>query len=246
MKDLFKNKFLVFFILFIIFLFFICNDSYCSSNVVSFNYNDTSYTLTSNDFRNINSSFYDEETSFDFFVYPYSYSNGSVSKVRIYTYKDIKPYFVYTVNHTPMLVFLDDSDSSDLYHYTFTYDLSSLSLTFNSHTNSKSGDILFSNISGNNYNTIVESLKKSLSNSYCSNDIYIYNRGEFSGVPEYELVFQRTPVTVGKVTIPEITQVEEIPQVMNKVLEMIIPIGLIVFFVGLLIYLVRLVILRMT
>lgn len=60
------------------------------------------------------------------------------------------------------------------------------------------------------------------------------------------MVFQVAPVTVEQVTIPEITQVEEIPHIMNKVLEMIIPIGLIVFFVGLLIYLVRLVILRMT
>lgn len=61
-----------------------------------------------------------------------------------------------------------------------------------------------------------------------------------------EVVFQPTPQLVGEVTIPEITQVEEIPQMMGKVLEMIIPIGLIIFGIGLLILLVRLVISRMT
>lgn len=60
------------------------------------------------------------------------------------------------------------------------------------------------------------------------------------------VVFQGAPVTVGQVTIPAITQVEEIPQAMNKVLKIMIPIGLIVFSIGLVIYLVRLVISRMT
>lgn len=58
------------------------------------------------------------------------------------------------------------------------------------------------------------------------------------------VVFQKAPVTVG--TIPKITQVEEIPQVMGEVLKVIIPIGLIIFGIGLLILLVRLVISRMT
>lgn len=60
------------------------------------------------------------------------------------------------------------------------------------------------------------------------------------------VVFSGAPVTVEQVTIPTITQAQEIPQAMSKVLQMIIPIGLIVFFSGLLIYLVRLVISRMT
>lgn len=58
------------------------------------------------------------------------------------------------------------------------------------------------------------------------------------------LVFQAAPTQV--VTIPGITQVEEIPQVMERVMKILIPIGLIVFLVGLVIYLTRLVISRLT
>ncbi|MCI8444290.1 MAG: hypothetical protein HFJ37_03900 [Clostridia bacterium] len=57
----------------------------------------------------------------------------------------------------------------------------------------------------------------------------------------HELVFQKTPVTVGEIIIPEITQVTEIPQVMGEIFKILIPIGLIIFLIGLMIYLVRLV-----
>lgn len=60
-----------------------------------------------------------------------------------------------------------------------------------------------------------------------------------------EVVFQGAPQKVEQVTIPKLETAQEIPQTMNKVLQMIIPIGLIVFLCGLLIYLTRLVILRM-
>lgn len=77
-----------------------------------------------------------------------------------------------------------------------------------------------------------------LNNYYISTqDIYDKNNN---------LVFQVAPRRVEQVTIPTITQVQEIPQTMNKVLEMIIPIGLIIFGIGLIIYLVQLVISRMT
>lgn len=56
---------------------------------------------------------------------------------------------------------------------------------------------------------------------------------------------QVTPVEVEQVTIPAIQQVEEIPQGMNQVLQVIIPIGLIVLSIGLVVYLTRLVIYRM-
>ncbi len=59
---------------------------------------------------------------------------------------------------------------------------------------------------------------------------------------EGDLVFQGALSQV--VTIPGITQVEEIPQVMEQVLTILIPIGLIVFSIGLVIYLTRLVISR--
>lgn len=56
------------------------------------------------------------------------------------------------------------------------------------------------------------------------------------------LVFQVPQVD--KVVIPAIQQVEEIPQVMGQAMKILIPIGLIVFSVGLVIYLMRLVISR--
>ena len=62
---------------------------------------------------------------------------------------------------------------------------------------------------------------------------------------EGDLVFQVAPVTVEQVTIPEIQQVGEIPQVIAEVLKILIPIGLIVLSIGLVIYLTRLVISRL-
>ena len=72
----------------------------------------------------------------------------------------------------------------------------------------------------------------------------------FSSVDLYtsgtgELFFQAAPVTVEQVTIPEIQQVGEIPQVIAEVLKILIPIGLIVLSIGLVIYLTRLVISRL-
>lgn len=52
-----------------------------------------------------------------------------------------------------------------------------------------------------------------------------------------ELVFQASPLEM-KVTIPAIQEVKEIPQAMGKVLTMIIPIGLIIFGIGLVISLI--------
>lgn len=55
------------------------------------------------------------------------------------------------------------------------------------------------------------------------------------------VVFQGAPRPVEQVTIPEITQVAEIPQVITQVMKILIPIGLIVLSIGFVIYLVRLV-----
>lgn len=60
------------------------------------------------------------------------------------------------------------------------------------------------------------------------------------------LVFQGAPRPVEQVTIPEITQVAEIPQVITQVMKIMIPIGLIIFGIGLVIYLIRLVTSRVT
>lgn len=63
--------------------------------------------------------------------------------------------------------------------------------------------------------------------------------------PPHQVEEQETPQQIQQVTIPAIQQVEEIPQGMSQVLQMIIPIGLIVLSIGLVVYLTRLVIYRM-
>lgn len=57
-----------------------------------------------------------------------------------------------------------------------------------------------------------------------------------------KLVFQKPP----QVEIMALTQVEEIPEIMNKVLQLIIPVGLVILSIGLLIYVIKLVIWRVT
>lgn len=59
------------------------------------------------------------------------------------------------------------------------------------------------------------------------------------------IFFQKTPLLQG-VQVVGVTQVEEIPKAITEVLKMIIPIGLVVLSIFLVIFLVRLVILRAT
>ena len=78
--------------------------------------------------------------------------------------------------------------------------------------------------------------------------LYVGNISNSDSIPNMttsEVVFQAPPQQVEAVTIPAIQQVEEIPQGMTQVLQVIIPIGLIVLSIGLVIYLMRLVIYRM-
>ncbi len=74
----------------------------------------------------------------------------------------------------------------------------------------------------------------------------IYSTSNVLDLDNGEVVFPLAPLPVEQVTIPEITQVKEIPQMMGKVLEMIIPIGLVILSIGLVIFLMRLVISRLT
>lgn len=252
MKSIIKNKFLMLFLLFILFLFFICssNSSYCATEGVTFTYNGTTHTVMYDDFNRVSQvAFFEDGTDFDFFIMPANVSlkteDVSFSKVHIFIYKGIKPYMCFAryseVN--PTLIFLDNEYKGSSNYYDFYYDLDTRELEYYFYGNIGHS---FTSLKSGSYNEILEQLKDVLKKyCYCSTDIYTYNKW-YTSFPENELVFQQTPVTVGKVTIPEITQVGEIPHIMNKVLAIIIPIGLIVFLVGLLIYLVRLVISRMT
>lgn len=54
-----------------------------------------------------------------------------------------------------------------------------------------------------------------------------------------DVVFMGAPQTVEQVKIPAIQQAEEIPQAMAEVLKILIPVGLVIFGIGLVIYLIR-------
>lgn len=77
-----------------------------------------------------------------------------------------------------------------------------------------------------------------------NHDIYDFKEIEGTFV-KGDLVFQGAPQTVEQVEIPKIQTAEQIPQVMTEVLGMMIPILLSLLGIGLIIYLTRLVILRM-
>ena len=80
---------------------------------------------------------------------------------------------------------------------------------------------------------------------FANNNIYNLSNEVVFQAPPQQVEEQETPQQIQQVTIPTIQQVEEIPQGMSQVLQMIIPIGLIVLSIGLVVYLTRLVIYRM-
>lgn len=80
---------------------------------------------------------------------------------------------------------------------------------------------------------------------FANNNIYNLSNEVVFQAPPHQVEEQETPQQIQQVTIPAIQQVEEIPQGMTQVLQVIIPIGLIVLSIGLVIYLMRLVIYRM-
>lgn len=97
------------------------------------------------------------------------------------------------------------------------------------------------------YNIVFTPSLKDTSAYYSIKDIVYSNYDVYD--TSNNLLFQAAPpvipVEVEQVTIPAIQQVGEIPQGMNQVLQVIIPIGLIVLSIGLVVYLMRLVIYRM-
>ena len=81
---------------------------------------------------------------------------------------------------------------------------------------------------------------------YSNSNIYgeTINSNGFPCIDYENVVFQVAPPA--QVLLPEITQVEEIPQLMGQMMKMLIPVGLIVLLAGLVIFLTRLVIFRLT
>ncbi len=226
MEDLLKNKLFIIFSLFIILTFFIFNCCFSSSEkIIDFTSSELNRTFS----VTLPSGYGVDYSYFVIGFQPY-YSDYSHS----YCYR-----LVMAISNCPL--YYDGSywrpkDESSLgYYNTFhSKDYSSFSkfpssLDFSAYSISDFKSSVGFGVTGLDINDLVYS------------NYTIYNDASDSKV-----VFQGAPQEVEQITIPAITQAEEIPQVMSKVLTMIIPIGLIVFSSGLLIYLVRLVILRMT
>lgn len=73
---------------------------------------------------------------------------------------------------------------------------------------------------------------------YSFSDIYASDNAD-------ELVFQGASQELAGVTIPEIQSAKEIPQAIIKTMKVVLPVGLVILGIGLVIYLIKSVILRM-
>lgn len=233
MKEIFKNKF------FIVGLFFIITIFFCNSCV---NASDDNETIT----------FYSEDFEQDltvtlpsglgtnynnYIILTRLYNDNSDTRYRIYYIFSNSDFIYYpynnsfcvgTTNNSPYIVF-----------YRSDYFIS------NNITNLSNCNVDFNNSSANNEFGFDGYLRTGVNHPLSAN-LSISNTNVYDN--NNELVFQAPPQVVEEgiqVTIPAIQQVEEIPQGMTQVLQVIIPIGLIVLSIGLVIYLMRLVIYRM-
>lgn len=84
------------------------------------------------------------------------------------------------------------------------------------------------------------SKKSSFVRYYCDAEktSYGYSNFDVKNI-DGNVVFQRAPQAVEQVKIPAIQQAKEIPQAMTEVLKILIPIGLVIFGIGLVIFLIR-------
>lgn len=168
--------------------------------------------------------------------------------LNIPTYEDYPYYFFYVGSDEGVhIYYLNENQKNNIYYGKFSLGNSYVyGFEFGSNYH-----YIYSSISilSGIYNISLDSARNSFvyvyEEDYFTDKVILYTNFDIKN-KEGNVVFMKAPQIVEQVTIPTITQVQEIPQTMNKVLEMIIPIGLIIFGIGLIIYLVRLVILRMT
>ncbi len=214
-----KNKLLISFILFVTILsFFTC--SFASSSSLSFEYHTGEI---------IEFELSDELSSLAYNCVIYQHYHSTRGGVPSHTYimfVGSNDAFDINSSHSGFI-----SSSPCYYYYYDIYNSTTLD-TFKTNINTFSLSDLNSNTGfsssslGDDGGCIV---------SYSNFDLYDENDN---------LVFQAPQVN--KVVIPAIQQVEEIPQAMGQMMRILIPIGLIVFSIGLVIYLTRLVISRLT
>lgn len=213
-----KNKLLISFILFVVILsFFTC--SFASvSDTFEFTYNENNY------FISIPSDINCSEVNYYFcikygpYFYVYCVTNDNFNVIKVGDKENGSKLY-------PYIIICDDignvASPSDNLGYFFLYNPNTGSYT---NTSIMTG-------SANCINSFLD--RDSFSFLYSSIDVYDYGGN---------LVFQGAPHQ--GVVIQGIQQVEEIPQMMGQVMKILIPIGLIVFSIGFVIYLTRLVISR--
>lgn len=217
-----KNKLLISFILFILILsFFTCSFA-VNDNEISFNAFDKDLNIVlpsgyGTDYTHylVLSKFIGNQYG-DFYIIVFILSNHDI---------------VFDIDSGTVIVNQIYDTENIVYYKDFTFensidnylDFSNYSVSDFSYSTSVSNSTIFVPSGENSF----------VHCSYSNHDIF-----NSSG----DLVFQAPQVN--KVVIPAIQQVEEIPQVMGQIMRILIPIGLIAFSIGLVIYLTRLVISR--
>ena len=222
-----KNKLLISFILFVVILsFFTC--SFASSSISSFEFytgETVDYTLSSS----LSSRPYYLVISYSNTEAHYTLLNFVFCDEELVLKKgDNGNYTGYIKGHVNDWSNIEPSD----------YNFKVLSYTlYSSNLDSFLSEIStidFDSISDENFSCI-------FGGTALSEGSIIYSNFDVYDVEDH-LVFQAPQVN--KVVIPAIQQVEEIPQAMGQMMRILIPVGLIVFSIGLVIYLTRLVISR--
>jgi len=225
MKNIFKNKILILFLLFVILTISISLNCFASYDLTVQDRDNKTYTFSLSD---------ELMTPKYFYVYYYKSTTSYRMDILGYVCSDYEfrvSYYNSNGSTHKKFVFIDG-----FYHDLKYYQTQGMSY----HSPFEVEIDKFNKLTLNDLKT--DSLP-SYSPTYFDIGSFIYSNTDIKDI-DGNVFFQPTPQLVGEVTIPEITQVEEIPQVVSKVLEMIIPIGLTIFGIGLLILLMRLVILR--
>ena len=213
-----KHKLFFCFLLFFIIIFNFISFVF-ANNEIKFNYNGESYSF--------NEPFDISDLGYNYSSY-FAYYNGT--KYFLRAYLSNSSFVVSMKNGSPSISTQDSSDFAEVIFQggsdSFTGLISSVD-TISYHF----GATTSSNYAPGSIKT-VEDFVSSFVYSPCG----VYD-------VDGNLLFQHPPALV---IIPEITQAEEIPQMMGEVMKILIPVGLIIFGIGLVILLIRLVISRVT
>lgn len=220
-ETIIKNKFLLTILLFLLLTIFVfTNFSYCSNSL-----NDDFY--------------YPQEIKTPF--------NFTLDKVQLFSqtlYKQDETYYI-------LAWYLGNSNTSEIklymnegYCYPNASYVDGNHFTLFKYSNNEWSAVCWWYFSDSSFRPFPQCSQGHLSKFISSNTSEIISTScDIYENDSFEKIFFQNPL---RVTIPTVVQVEEIPKAMNKALQVIIPIGLVVLSIGLLIYVVKSVILRKT